>query len=89
MYRPYTLFLTLGTVLLVLGLIPFGRFLWGYISHDSSGHIQLLIFGMTLLVGAIVSYTLGVIADLIRINRIILEKNLELSRRTFVDVESE
>ncbi len=44
---------------------------------------------MTLLVGAIVSYTLGVIADLIRINRIILEKNLELSRRTFVDVESE
>lgn len=83
MYRPYGLFLPLASVLFVLGAIPFGRFLWGVFDNQDGGHIQSLIFGSTFLVGALLSATLGVIADLIRINRIMHEKQLELTRRIY------
>lgn len=84
MYRPYSLFLGFGTALLVVGAIPFGRFLWGFFDDSASGHIQSLIFGLVFAFGGIMSFALGVIADLIRINRIMQEKQLELSRRQFV-----
>ncbi len=84
MYRPYTLFLTTGLILFVLGIIPFGRFLWGFFDDQDGGHIQSLIFGAVLMMGALISLTLGVIADMIRINRIMQEKHIELSRRAYV-----
>jgi len=84
MYRPYTLFLTTGLILFALGAIPFGRFMWGFFDDQAGGHIQSLIFGAVLMMGALISLTLGVIADMIRINRIMQEKHLELSRRAYV-----
>ncbi len=82
MYRPYTVFISLGWLLLVAGLIPFVRFLY-FVSHQGGAHhLQSLIFGTVLLTAAFVSFTLGVIADLIRINRTLLEDNLELSKRS-------
>ncbi len=83
MYRPYALFLTLSGILFVLGIIPFGRFLWGVFDSQPGGHIQSLIFGSIFLIGALISVTLGIIADLTRINRIIQEKQLELTRREY------
>ncbi len=85
MYRPYALFLSLSVTLLVIGVIPFGRFLWGFFDNKSGGHIQSLIFGMVFMVGALFSFTLGVIADLTRINRITQEKQLELTRRLYIE----
>lgn len=84
MYRPYTLFLTTGLILFILGIIPFGRFMWGFFDDQAGGHIQSLIFGAVLMMGALISLTLGVIADMVRINRIMQEKHLELSRRAYV-----
>lgn len=83
MYRPYSLFLGFGAVLLLLGAIPFGRFLLGFFDDQAGGHIQSLIFGLVFAIGGIMSFALGVIADLIRINRIMHEKQLELSRREY------
>lgn len=80
MYRPYALFLTLGLVLFLLAMVPFVRFLIAFIDGQAGGHIQSLIFGMVLMVGAIMSLALGVIADLTRINRQMQEKQLELTR---------
>lgn len=85
MYRPYGLFLTVGTSLFVLGLVPFGRFLWGFFDNQEGGHIQSLIFGAVLTMGALLSFALGVIADLVRINRLVQEKQLELTRRLYVE----
>ena len=85
MYRPYTLFLSLGTALLLIGAVPFGRFLWGFFDEEPGGHIQSLIFGTVFMTGALISFTLGVIADMIRINRIVQEKQLELTKRLLVD----
>lgn len=81
MYRPYMIFVPLGTTLLLLGLIPFARFVYFMFNGDGSGHLQSLVAGGVLLTGALIAYTLGIIADLIRINRILIEISLEQQKR--------
>lgn len=87
MYKPAVLFVSLGTFLGVLGLIPLGRFMYFFVFQhaQSRGHIQSLLFGAVLLVGAFVSFALGVIADLIRINRTLIEEALEQNRHNRFD----
>lgn len=83
MYRPYIFFLTLGFILLLIGIIPFGRF-WYLVavSNDyGARHIQSLIAGSVVLMASFMMFVLGVIADLIRINRILTEQNLEHNKR--------
>ena len=77
MFRPHGIFLSLGIVLLVLGLIPFMRYLIFAMIGEGGGHLQSLIFGVALLIGAFVSFALLVIADLQKTNRILLEDQLE------------
>jgi glycosyltransferase involved in cell wall biosynthesis len=85
MYRPLALFTILGWVTLLAGLIPFVRFLY-FVGHQNGAHhLQSLIFGTVLLTASFISFTLGVIADLIRINRILIEENLEISKRQLFD----
>jgi glycosyltransferase involved in cell wall biosynthesis len=79
MYRPYAVFATIGFTLLLIGLIPFVRFLYlVWVSGDvASGHLQSLLIGALFLIGAFLCLVLNVIADLIRTNRILLEETLE------------
>jgi hypothetical protein len=77
MFKPHVVFVTLGTIFLVLGLIPFGRFLIFALMGEGDGHLQSLIFGSSMLVGALLSFALLVIADLQKTNRILLEDQLE------------
>lgn len=77
MFKPHIIFMTLGLILLVLGLIPFVRFLVFAAIGEGSGHLQSLIFGSALLVASFVSFALLVIADLQKTNRILLEDQLE------------
>lgn len=79
MYRPFAIFASLGTTLLIFGLIPFGSFLYQSITQGESagGHVQSLLVGTVFLVGAFLCLVLSVIADLIRTNRILLEETLE------------
>ncbi len=77
MFKPYMVFNTLGIFLLLVGLAPFIRFLISFIINDGAGHLQSLIVGSTMLVGSLLSFALGVIADLQRSNRILLEDSLE------------
>lgn len=86
MYRPFVLFLTLGFMFLLLGLIPFAHFVWLAITLKSryvfgSHHLQSLLIGSVLLIASFISFTLGVIADLIRINRSLTEDELEIVKR--------
>lgn len=82
MYRPYALFITLGWFLLACGLIPFARYMVYVFDGEGRGHTQSLILGTVFLTAAFISFTLGVIADLIRINRILQEDTLELAKRS-------
>lgn len=80
MFKPHAFFGLVGAVLMVLGLIPFVRFLVLAAMGDSSGHVQSLIFGTALLVGALFSFALLILADLQRTNRVLLEETIEQLR---------
>lgn len=82
MYKPYIIFGWLGGLLLLLGAVPFARFLYYWlVEGDSGGHIQSLVVGSVLLTSAFLCLALNVIASLIRINRILNEEALEQIRR--------
>jgi glycosyltransferase involved in cell wall biosynthesis len=82
MYRPYVVFVTLGIILLLAGLVPFLRYLYFLLLTSSpSGHLQSLILGTVLLIASFLSFALGVIADLVRINRTLIEDSLEHAKR--------
>jgi hypothetical protein len=77
MFKPQTVFLTLGLFFLVLALVPMVRFLVLMIMGQAGGHVQSLIFGVGMLTVAVLSFALLVIADLQRTNRVLLEETLE------------
>ncbi len=77
MFRPYVVFATLGLALGLLGLIPFVRFGYFWLTGDAGGHIQSLVVGAILLVSSLLSFALGVLSDLLRTNRILIEDQLE------------
>ena len=81
MYQPFMVFGTAIIILLLVGLVPFIRYLLFFFDGTSRGHLQSLIFGMMLIAGAFSSITLGIIADLIRINRILNEDELEHTKQ--------
>lgn len=80
MYRPFAVFGTLSAVLFVFAIVPFARYIWFLSEGDSQGHLQSLIFGMILMIAAFSSAMLGIIADLVRTNRILNEDQLEHSK---------
>jgi hypothetical protein len=84
MYRPFVLFASMGTFLFALGLVPFIRFLILTETHTGVGvgrHIQSLLVGGVLVLGAFITFALGVIADLIRMNRVLIEEGLVQQKR--------
>lgn len=85
MYRPYAFFFTLGGILFLLGLIPilnFALIAFNHYNHAfGAHHIQSLLLGSILLFASFISFALGIIADLIRINRLILEDGLEIIKK--------
>jgi glycosyltransferase involved in cell wall biosynthesis len=77
MFRPHVIFLTSGIVFLVLGSIPFIRFITFALQGNPRGHLQSLIIGSALITVSVISFALTVIADLQKTNRILLEDQLE------------
>lgn len=82
MYKPYIIFGWLGSILFLTGLIPFARFFYYYfIDASTKGHLQSLIVGSLLMTSAFLCLVMNIIADLIRINRVLNEDNLEQTKR--------
>lgn len=82
MYKPYIVFGTFGSALFLLGLIPFARFIFFSLEEGTTrGHIQSLLIGSLLMIAAFLCLVLNIIADLIRINRVLIEDNLEQTKR--------
>ena len=78
-----------------VGLALFGRFGWYYLSAGGEGHIQSLIVGAVCLLVSVQMLMLGLLADLLRTNRVITERvlrrvrNIELSLGTYGNTEEE
>lgn len=80
MFKPFSVFATIGTSLFLLGLIPFIRYAILMLSNDNGGHLQSLIIGVVLLISSVLAFALGILADLLRTNRILLEDSLERTK---------
>ena len=80
-FNSLRVFVGLGVLATLIGLIPIGRFLWFYFSGDGDGHVQSLVIGGALLTVGVLVATLGILADLIATNRKLLEANMLKLRR--------
>ena len=89
MYQPLRVFVLLGTLLMVLGLIPIVRFLIFYLTGDGDGHIQSLVLGSVLVLMGFASFLAGMVADLMNFNRQLIELTLEKVRKIELDQAQE
>ena len=95
MHQPLRVFNIPAALFAIVGLVLFGRFGWFYLSSGGEGHVQSLIVGAVCLLVAMQMLMLGVLADLLRSNRVIGERvlrrvrNIELTIAPRTDQSSE
>ena len=76
MYQPFKVFLAIGSFLFIGGFLVGTRFVYYAMLGNGMGHIQSLILaGVLMVIGFQVIMT-GIVADLIGINRKLLENSL-------------
>jgi glycosyltransferase involved in cell wall biosynthesis len=76
MYRPLRVFMTAGGFLIASGLALGGRFLYFYGQSGGAGHVQSLILMAILSIVGVQVCLIGLIADLVRMNRKMAEETL-------------
>jgi len=84
MYRPLTVFMTVAGILFIGGMIPFGHYLYLVLTTKNAygaHHIQSLIIGAVLINASFTTFALGIVANLTRINRSLIEDVLEVQKR--------
>jgi glycosyltransferase involved in cell wall biosynthesis len=81
LYNPLRIFLRMGAVPILIGLALLGRFLYFYLTGESpAGHVQSLILAVILVVVGVQVWVVGIVADLIAVNRRLLEEAVERQR---------
>jgi glycosyltransferase involved in cell wall biosynthesis len=75
-YRPLRFFVTIGTIVLAAGLCLGLRYLYLVLVGQGSGHIQSVILSALLTGMGVLINLIGIVADLIAVNRRLLEKVL-------------
>lgn len=72
-YRPFRFFAIIGGTLLLIGLALLARFVLYYFFISGSGHIQSLIIAAILIITGFQTCIFGILADLLAINRKLIE----------------
>jgi len=73
-YRPFRFFAIPGAIIFFLGMLPTVRFLHFYAQGNGNGHVQSLLFAVLFLGAGAFLVVIGLIADLIGVNRTLLEE---------------
>jgi len=73
-YRPMRVFLAASVLSGLLGLLVGGRFLYFYLVGEGDGHVQSVILSALLMGSSLLFFVLALLADLIAVNRRLLEK---------------
>lgn len=81
MYRPLVTFFAAAGICGGLGLLLGLRFLYFHMTQDAAGHVQSVILAACLVVCSFLLMVAGVLADLVRANRRLLEELLYRTRR--------
>jgi len=83
LYNPLRMFLRIGSIPVLVGVALLVRFLILYLAGDSpAGHVQSLILAVILVVVGVQVWVVGIVADLIAVNRRLLEEAVERQRDT-------
>jgi len=73
-YQPFRFFIAIATFLLMLGLLLGLRFLYFYFSGDGDGYVQSVVLSGVLLGMGFQTVIMAFVADLMAVNRNLLEK---------------
>jgi len=73
-YRPFHFFAMPGVCVFLVGLVISLRFLYFYVTAGGAGHIQSLILSALLMGAGFFLIVVGLVADLIGVNRNLLER---------------
>jgi glycosyltransferase involved in cell wall biosynthesis len=87
-YRPFRFFFRIGLTAFLAGALLGIRFLWFLLADGGQGHVQSLILAAVLLLMGFTTFVLGVVADLIAVNRRLQEDVLYRTRRLELEAES-
>jgi len=85
MYRPLRVFTIISSLLILGGVILGLRYLYFYLSGQGGGHIQSVVLAAVLLIIGFQTLLIGLVADLIGFNRIILEEMIYRLRKIELD----
>jgi hypothetical protein len=72
-YKPFRFFAVPGVIAGTLGSMLLLRFLWYYMTEGGAGHVQSVIVGSLFAGGGLMLLVIGLLADLIAVNRQLLE----------------
>jgi glycosyltransferase involved in cell wall biosynthesis len=81
MYRPMRVFTTIGGMFIVTGVVLGLRFLYFFLQGAGVGKVQSLILAAILIIVGFQVCLIGLMADLVRLNRKMLEETLYRVRR--------
>jgi hypothetical protein len=81
MYRPLRVFTTLSVLMILAGVALSVRYLYYVVIGQGSGHVQSVILAAVLMIVGFQVLLIGLLADLIGFNRMILEESLYRLRR--------
>ena len=85
MYQTTKIFVGPGVLQVLAALVLFIRYVGLFLTGNGDGHVQSLIVGTALLISGVLFIGLGIIADLIRTNRILLEDILIRQKSNLLD----
>jgi len=81
LYEPLRTFLYLGAIICSVGAFGVARFLFFWFTGTGQGHIQSLVMSGVLLVMGFQVWMMGIVADLISVNRRLSEEILYLEKK--------
>ncbi len=79
-YRPFTIFSLVAAVFAIPGIFLVARFFYYYFQGDGTGHVQSLVIAAILIVVAGMLLVVGIVAFLMGINRLLIERQLTTIR---------
>ena len=89
MYEPLKVFSYIGGTSFFLGFILGCRYLYFFIVESTAGHVQSLILSAILIIVGFQIILIGLLADLISINREYIENSLHRIKKSKLDLKEE
>lgn len=80
-YEPFKTFSFFSAIFFIPGLILGARFLYYFFQGLGDGYIQSLIATAILIITAVVLFTLGIIGELLKTNRMLIEEQYSFNKR--------